>query len=222
MNSLSEDHVTLKLRGSAGQSLGAFAVKGLTLKVFGDANDYVGKGLSGGKIIVQPRNSFNQPSHENVIIGNVTLYGATSGTLYASGQAGDRFCVRNSGALAVVEGCGANGCEYMTGGEAMILGNIGDNFGAGMTGGSAFIYSDQKNILERMNKETIQAYQIKDDNWKKYIFNLLNDFVKQTKSKRAAYIVENFDQEINKFIHIVPDEVINKLSFPVIEQHKIA
>ena len=222
MNSLSEDHVTLKLRGSAGQSLGAFAVKGLTLKVFGDANDYVGKGLSGGKIIVQPRNSFNQPSHENVIIGNVTLYGATSGTLYASGQAGDRFCVRNSGALAVVEGCGANGCEYMTGGEAMILGNIGDNFGAGMTGGSAFIYSDQKNILERMNKETIQAYQIKDDNWKKYIFNLLNDFVKQTKSKRAEYIVENFEQEINKFIHVVPDEVINKLSFPVIEQHKIA
>ena len=222
MNSLSEDHVTLKLRGSAGQSLGAFAVKGLTLKVFGDANDYVGKGLSGGKIIVQPRNSFNQPSHENVIIGNVTLYGATSGTLYASGQAGDRFCVRNSGALAVVEGCGANGCEYMTGGEAMILGNIGDNFGAGMTSRSAFIYSEQKNILERMNKETIQAYQIKDDNWKKYIFNLLNDFVKQTKSKRAEYIVENFDQEINKFIHIVPDEVINKLSFPVIEQHKIA
>ena len=222
MNSLSEDHVTLKLRGSGGNSLGAFAVKGLTLKVFGDANDYVGKGLSGGKIIVQPRNSFNQPSHENVIIGNVTLYGATAGTLYAAGQAGDRFCVRNSGALAIVEGCGANGCEYMTGGEAVILGNIGDNFGAGMTGGSAFIYSDQDNILERMNKETIQAYQIKDDNWKSYMFNLLNDFVKQTKSKRAQYIIENFDQEITKFIHVVPDEVINKLSFPVVEQHKIA
>ena len=141
MNSLSEDHVTLKLRGSAGQSLGAFAVKGLTLKVFGDANDYVGKGLSGGKIIVQPRNSFTQPSHENVIIGNVTLYGATDGRLYASGQAGDRFCVRNSGALAIVEGCGANGCEYMTGGSAIILGDVGDNFGAGMTGGSAFILS---------------------------------------------------------------------------------
>ena len=129
MNSLSEDHVTLKLRGSGGNSLGAFAVKGLTLRVFGDSNDYVGKGLSGGKIIVQPRNSFNQPSHENVIIGNVTLYGATAGTLFASGQAGDRFCVRNSGALAIVEGCGANGCEYMTGGEVVILGNIGDNFG---------------------------------------------------------------------------------------------
>ena len=222
MNSLSEDHVTLKLRGSGGNSLGAFAVKGLTLRVFGDSNDYVGKGLSGGKIIVQPRNSFNQPSHENVIIGNVTLYGATAGTLFASGQAGDRFCVRNSGALAIVEGCGANGCEYMTGGEVVILGNIGDNFGAGMTGGSAFIYSDQKNLTEMMNKETIQAYQILDENWKKYLFKLLTSFCKETKSKRASYIIENFDQEISKFIHVVPNEVVDKLNYPVIEQHKIA
>ena len=222
MNSLSEDHVTLKLRGSGGNSLGAFAVQGLTLRVFGDSNDYVGKGLSGGKIIVQPRNSFNQPSHENVIIGNVTLYGATAGTLFASGQAGDRFCVRNSGALAIVEGCGANGCEYMTGGEVVILGNIGDNFGAGMTGGSAFIYSDQKNLTEMMNKETIQAYQILDENWKKYLFKLLNSFSKETKSKRASYIIENFDQEISKFIHVVPNEVVDKLNYPVIEQHKIA
>ena len=222
MNSLSEDHVTLKLRGSAGQSLGAFAVKGLTLKVFGDANDYVGKGLSGGKIIVQPRNSFSQPSHENVIIGNVTLYGATAGSLFASGQAGDRFCVRNSGALAVVEGCGANGCEYMTGGEAIILGHIGDNFGAGMTGGSAFIYSDQQNLLERMNNETINAYLIRDEVWKNYLLSLLREFVKETKSKRANYIVENFEQEILKFIHIVPNEVVNKLRHPVIEQNKIA
>ena len=222
MNSLSEDHVTLKLRGSGGNSLGAFAVKGLTLRVFGDSNDYVGKGLSGGKIIVQPRNSFNQPSHENVIIGNVTLYGATAGTLFASGQAGDRFCVRNSGALAIVEGCGANGCEYMTGGEVVILGNIGDNFGAGMTGGSAFIYSDQKNLSEMMNKETIQSYQILDENWKKYLFKLLTNFSKETKSKRASYIIENFEQEISKFIHVVPNEVVDKLNYPVIEQHKIA
>ena len=222
MNSLSEDHVTLKLRGSGGNSLGAFAVKGLTLRVFGDSNDYVGKGLSGGKIIVQPRNSFNQPSHENVIIGNVTLYGATAGTLFASGQAGDRFCVRNSGALAIVEGCGANGCEYMTGGEVVILGNIGDNFGAGMTGGSAFIYSDQKNLSEMMNKETIQSYQILDENWKKYLFKLLTNFSKETKSKRASFIIENFEQEISKFIHVVPNEVVDKLNYPVIEQHKIA
>jgi glutamate synthase (NADPH/NADH) large chain len=222
MNILSDDHVTLKLRGSAGQSLGAFAVKGLTLRVFGDANDYVGKGLSGGKIIVQPRSSFSQPSHENVIIGNVTLYGATAGTLYAAGQAGDRFCVRNSGALAVVEGCGANGCEYMTGGSAIILGNIGDNFGAGMTGGSAFIYSNQKNLPEMLNKENVDTYQVVDNNWKDFLFKILLDFNKQTKSKRAAFIIENFNQEISNFVHVVPDEVVDKLSFPVTAEHKIA
>ena len=222
MNILSDDHVTLKLRGSAGQSLGAFAVKGLTLRVFGDANDYVGKGLSGGKIIVQPRSSFSQPSHENVIIGNVTLYGATAGTLYAAGQAGDRFCVRNSGALAVVEGCGANGCEYMTGGSAIILGNIGDNFGAGMTGGSAFIYSNQKNLPEMLNKENVDTYQVVDNNWKDFLFKVLVDFNKQTKSKRGAFIIENFNQEISNFVHVVPDEVVDKLSFPVTSEHKIA
>ena len=146
MNTLSEDHVTLKLRGSAGQSLGAFAVKGLTLKVFGDANDYVGKALE--ENYCSPRNSFTQPSHENVIIGNVTLYGATDGRLYASGQAGDRFCVKIL-ALAIVEGCGANGCG-MTGGSAIILGDVGDNFGAGMTGGSA-LSIEQKNISDLMN-----------------------------------------------------------------------
>ena len=150
------------------------------------------------------------------------MYGATAGTLYAAGQAGDRFCVRNSGALAVVEGCGANGCEYMTGGSAIILGSIGDNFGAGMTGGSAFIYSEQTNLLEMMNKENIDTYQVMDENWKNYLFKTLVDFNKQTKSKRATFIIENFDQEISKFVHVVPDEVIDKLSFPVQENHKIA
>lgn len=222
MNTLSPNHVTLKLRGSAGQSLGAFSVKGLTLKVFGDANDYVGKGLSGGTIIVQPRNSFTQPSHENVIIGNVTLYGATNGKLFASGQAGDRFCVRNSGALAIVEGCGANGCEYMTGGTAIILGDIGDNFGAGMTGGSAFIYSSQKNFNQMLNLDTISTYSVSDPNWKNYLYELLDEFFKETKSKRAGYIIENFENEVNKFIHIVPNEVIDKLQFPIFEKSKIA
>ena len=222
MNALSEDHVTLKLRGSGGNSLGAFAVKGLTLKVFGDSNDYVGKGLSGGKIIVQPRNSFTQPSHDNVIIGNVTLYGATSGVLYASGQAGDRFCVRNSGALAIAEGCGANGCEYMTGGTVVILGNIGDNFGAGMTGGSAFIYSEQKNLSEMLNKETIGLYNIENNKWKEHLLNLLINFYNETKSKRAEFIIENYEFEIKKFAHVVPDEVIDKLKFPVSNKPKIA
>ena len=222
MSYLSDDHVTLKLRGSGGNSLGAFAVKGLTIKVFGDSNDYVGKGLSGGKIIVQPRNSFTQPSHENVIIGNVTLYGATDGRLYASGQAGDRFCVRNSGALAIVEGCGANGCEYMTGGSAIILGDVGDNFGAGMTGGSAFIYSEQKNISDLMNMETIGLYEIDNKDWKNHLLDLLKDFYKETKSKRAEFIIENYDSEIKKFAHVVPDEVIDKLEFPVTKKSKIA
>ena len=113
--------------------------------------------------------------------------------------------------LAVVEGCGANGCEYMTGGSAIILGSIGDNFGAGMTGGSAFIYSEQPNLLDMMNKENIDTYQVLDENWKNYLFKILVDFNKQTKSKRASFIIENFDQEISKFVHVVPDEVIDKL-----------
>ncbi|MEO1250467.1 MAG: glutamate synthase-related protein, partial [Pseudomonadota bacterium] len=128
---LAPGHVTVRLRGSAGQSLGAFAVKGLKLEVFGDANDYVGKGLSGGQIVVRPLTSSPLVSNHNTIIGNTVLYGATSGQLFAAGQAGERFCVRNSGAEVVVEGCGSNGCEYMTGGTAVILGPVGDNFAAG-------------------------------------------------------------------------------------------
>src|SRR5437764_4807372 len=140
MTGLQPGHLTVRLRGSAGQSLGAFAVQGLKLEVFGDANDYVGKGLSGGTIVVRPMTSSPLVANENTIIGNTVLYGATSGKLFAAGQAGERFAVRNSGAQVVIEGCGSNGCEYMTGGNAVILGPTGDNFGAGMTGGMAFIH----------------------------------------------------------------------------------
>ncbi|MEL6211671.1 MAG: glutamate synthase large subunit, partial [Pseudomonadota bacterium] len=139
-NGLQEGHLTVRLTGSAGQSLGAFAAPGLKLEVFGDANDYVGKGLSGGFITVRPARTSTLVAHENTIIGNTVLYGATAGKLFAAGRAGERFCVRNSGAEVVVEGCGSNGCEYMTGGVAVILGEVGDNFGAGMTGGMAFVY----------------------------------------------------------------------------------
>ena len=222
MHKLSEGHVSLKLRGSAGNSLGAFAVQGLKINVFGDANDYVGKGLSGGTIIVQPRNSFNKPSHENVIIGNVTLYGATSGKLYAAGQAGDRFCVRNSGAHAIVEGCGYNGCEYMTGGSATIIGNVGDNFGAGMTGGYAFIYSKQKNLFNLINKESISLYQITETEWQNVLLDNLKNFHKETGSKKAEFIIQNFKTEVLNFIHIVPDEVVNKLKYPIKNNLKIA
>ncbi|MFQ5785788.1 MAG: glutamate synthase large subunit, partial [Alphaproteobacteria bacterium] len=140
MTGLEPGRITVHLRGSAGQSLGAFAVQGLKLEVFGDANDYVGKGLSGGTIVVRPTVSSPLVGHQNTIIGNTVLYGATAGKLFAAGQAGERFAVRNSGALAVVEGCGSNGCEYMTGGGAVVLGAVGDNFAAGMTGGMAFVY----------------------------------------------------------------------------------
>ena len=143
MYTLEDNHLSIRLKGTAGQSLGAFAVKGITLEVFGDANDYVGKGLSGGTIIVRPETSSKIIAKDNVIIGNVCLYGATRGKLYASGIAGERFCVRNSGAEAVVEGCGDNGCEYMTGGAAVILGQVGNNFAAGMTGGMAFVYDKE-------------------------------------------------------------------------------
>jgi glutamate synthase (NADPH/NADH) large chain len=145
-NKLSDDTINIKLTGSAGQSLGAFLTKGIKLTVEGDCNDYVGKGLSGGTITVYPSQKNKLISSENTIIGNTVLYGATTGKLFASGQAGERFAVRNSGSLSVVEGCGAHGCEYMTGGTAIILGAVGDNFGAGMTGGMAFVYDIKRRI----------------------------------------------------------------------------
>ena len=141
---LETDTININLKGSAGQSLGAFLSRGIKIKVQGDCNDYVGKGLSGGSIIVVPAGNSKLVSYENTIIGNTVLYGATSGKLFASGQAGERFAVRNSGSTAIVEGCGAHGCEYMTGGTAIILGQIGDNFGAGMTGGMGFVYDEKK------------------------------------------------------------------------------
>ena len=152
-NKLEDGNLTIKLNGSAGQSLGAFLAKGIKLIVNGDSNDYVGKGLSGGEIIIKKSSKSSLMSNENIIIGNTVLYGATSGKLYASGQAGERFAVRNSGSLAIVEGCGAHGCEYMTGGVAIILGNVGDNFGAGMTGGMAFVYDLDKNFKDLVNPD---------------------------------------------------------------------
>ena len=162
-NELNDETIKIKLNGSAGQSLGAFLTKGIKLIVEGDCNDYVGKGLSGGTIVVYPSSKNQLVSSKNIIIGNTVLYGATSGKLFASGQAGERFAVRNSGSLSVVEGCGAHGCEYMTGGTAIILGEVGDNFGAGMTGGMAFIY-DEKNTFENYaNPSSIIWQKIETD-----------------------------------------------------------
>ncbi|MEM7173577.1 MAG: glutamate synthase large subunit, partial [Pseudomonadota bacterium] len=155
MFGLEPGHLTIRLRGSAGQSLGAFAVQGVKLEVFGDANDYVAKGLSGGEVVVRPMTSSKLVSNENTIIGNTVLYGATAGRLFAAGQAGERFCVRNSGALAVVEGCGSNGCEYMTGGTAVVLGPVGANFAAGMSGGMAFVYDPDNTLPRDINADSV-------------------------------------------------------------------
>ena len=148
-NELNDETIKIKLNGSAGQSLGAFLTKGIKLIVEGDCNDYVGKGLSGGTIVVYPSSKNQLVSSKNIIIGNTVIYGATSGKLFYSGQAGERFAVINSGSLSVVEGCGAHGCEYMTGGTAIILGEVGDNFGAGMTGGMA-LFTTKKILLKIM------------------------------------------------------------------------
>ena len=214
-NKLDDDTINIHLKGSAGQSLGAFLTKGISLTVEGDCNDYVGKGLSGGKIIVKPSSKSNLVSDQNTIIGNTVLYGATSGTLYASGQAGERFAVRNSGSFAIVEGCGAHGCEYMTGGTAIILGSVGDNFGAGMTGGMAFIY-DKKNEFENFaNPASIIWQQVETDFWKTFLRKNTKDFLLKTNSQKAKEIIDNFDEELRYFKQVCPIEMLDKLDNPI-------
>ena len=184
-NSLQPDHLTVKLSGSAGQSLGAFAAPGLKLEVSGDANDYVGKGLSGGMIVVRPPMASPLVPHENTIIGNTVLYGATAGYLFAAGRAGERFAVRNSGAKVVIEGCGSNGCEYMTGGVAVILGRIGANFGAGMTGGMAYLYDPEGLASSLMNMETLVTVPVTVAHWENELKRLIERHVDETASPRG-------------------------------------
>ena len=214
-NKLNTDTIEIKLRGSAGQSLGAFLTKGIKLVVEGDSNDYVGKGLSGGTIVVYPSKKSKLISNENTIIGNTVLYGATSGKLYASGQAGERFAVRNSGSQAVVEGCGAHGCEYMTGGTAVILGQVGDNFGAGMTGGMAFVYDYKNNFEDFVNPSSIIWQLVETDYWKGFLKDNLKEFFTETSSLVAKKILENFDEEIKKFKQVCPVEMLDKLDNPI-------
>jgi glutamate synthase (NADPH/NADH) large chain len=215
---INDDQITLNLSGSAGQSLGAFAVKGLTIKVEGDANDYVGKSLSGGKIVLRPdRNSKIKPK-DNTILGNTCMYGATSGYLYASGHAGERFAVRNSGATTVVEGCGSNGCEYMTGGNVIILGQTGDNFGAGMTGGMAYIYDIDKKFKYRVNEETLIYQGIQSNYWENVLKNFITDHYNETGSLHAKKIIDNWESELSNFIQICPKEIVYSLKEPLIEK----
>ena len=214
-NSLQADHLTVKLSGSCGQSLGAFAVRGLKIEVQGDANDYVGKGLSGGTITVRPSMTSPLKAEDNTIIGNTVLYGATDGYLYASGRAGERFAVRNSGAKVVVEGCGSNGCEYMTGGVAVILGRIGANFGAGMTGGMAYIYDPDGQAEEAMNRETILTCSLGHPHWEAQLKDLITAHVAETGSRHGAQILSNWTQERHNFLQVCPIEMVNRLAHPL-------
>jgi glutamate synthase (NADPH/NADH) large chain len=208
MTGLAPDHITIRLRGSAGQSLGAFAVQGMKLEVFGDANDYVGKGLSGGTIVVRPPATSPIDAHSNVIIGNTVLYGATAGKLFASGTAGERFAVRNSGAHAVVEGCGSNGCEYMTGGAVAILGPVGDNFAAGMTGGSAFVYDPENVFANVINEDSVVWQRIEVDYWERQLRRLVEEHQRLTSSKFAEGLLRDWDRELPRFWQIVPKDLI--------------
>ncbi|EMD81847.1 glutamate synthase large subunit [Pacificimonas flava] len=215
MGGLKPGHVHVRLRGSAGQSLGAFAVQGVTLEVLGDANDYVGKGLSGAEIIVRPLVSSTLKTNENVIIGNTVLYGATSGTLYAAGRAGERFAVRNSGATVVVEGCGANGCEYMTGGLAVILGPVGDNFGAGMTGGMAFVYDEGREFDARVNSESLVWQPVRSAHWEGVLRSTVEDYAARTESTWARSLLDDWDEKRAHFVQVVPKETLPLLSVPL-------
>jgi glutamate synthase (NADPH/NADH) large chain len=212
---LKENFLTLNFKGSAGQSFGAFSSKGLKLILKGDANDYVGKGLSGATIAIKLSDESNLVSNENTIIGNTVLYGATSGKLFAAGQAGDRFAVRNSGAITVIEGCDSNGCEYMTGGTVVILGDVGDNFAAGMTGGMAFIYDKTNDFEKKVNPDSVIWQNVETEYWINYLKKLVLEHSNETNSKISKNIISNFDQEIKNFVQVCPKEMISKLENPI-------
>jgi glutamate synthase (ferredoxin) len=199
---------TLKInfKGSAGQSFGAFATNGLTLNVIGNTNDYLGKGLSGAKISVRVPDESTIIPEKNIIIGNVALYGATSGEVYINGKAGERFCVRNSGAKAVVEGIGDHGCEYMTGGVAVILGDVGRNFGAGMSGGLAYIYDPDKKFSKKCNKEGLNLDPVTIEKDINDLRQLIENHYNATLSPLAQHILEKWESSLNHFVRVFPEE----------------
>ncbi|MFA5092476.1 MAG: glutamate synthase large subunit [Candidatus Omnitrophota bacterium] len=202
---LLEDALTVKFKGIAGQSFGAFLAKGITFELEGLANDYIGKGISGGKIIIYPNREINYNADENIIVGNTSFYGAISGEAYISGVAGERFCVRNSGLYAVVEGVGDHGCEYMTGGRVIILGKTGRNFAAGMSGGIAYVYDEDATFKERCNLDMVELERVKEDE-RDTLYHLLSNHFKYTKSVKAKKILANLASELKKFVRVMPTE----------------
>ena len=212
--SLEEDTYTVKCTGAGGQSFGAFVPKGLTLELVGDSNDYFGKGLSGGKLVVYPPTGVTYKEDENIIIGNVALYGATSGKAFINGVAGERFCVRNSGAIAVVEGCGDHGCEYMTGGRVVVLGRTGKNFAAGMSGGIAYVLDEDTTLYKKVNKQLVSIEAVTDKYNVLELKNIIMEHVAYTNSKRGKDVLDHFEEYLPKFKKIIPHDykkMMNKM-----------
>jgi glutamate synthase (ferredoxin) len=212
-NGLADDTIHLKFNGSAGQSLGAFMPRGMTIELEGDANDYTGKGLSGGRIIVYPPKASTFVADENIIIGNVALYGATAGEIFVRGMAGERFGVRNSGVSAVVEAIGDHGCEYMTGGKVIILGKTGRNFAAGMSGGIAYVLDEAGDFASRVNKQMVDLDKLSDANEIEELWKLIQRHQTYTKSERAAKILGNWDGMVNRFVKVIPKDYKRVLQF---------
>ena len=217
---LPEDTFTVKCTGAGGQSFGAFIPKGLTLELVGDSNDYFGKGLSGGKLIVYPPKGVNFKEDENIIIGNVALYGATSGEAYINGVAGERFCVRNSGARTVVEGTGDHGCEYMTGGCAVVLGKVGKNFAAGMSGGIAYVLDEDRDLYMKVNKAMVTLEEVTNKYDVQELKDMIQEHVAYTNSERGKQILDNFEQYLPKFKKIIPNDYKKMLSMIVQMEEK--
>ena len=203
---LEDDSFVIKCKGAGGQSFGAFIPKGLTLELVGDSNDYFGKGLSGGKLVVCPPNGTRFKSDENIIIGNVAFYGATSGKAFVGGVAGERFCVRNSGARAVVEGVGDHGCEYMTGGCVVVLGKVGKNFAAGMSGGIAYVLDMDSTLYTRVNKAMVKIRRVTDKYDVQELKSMIQEHVAYTNSEVGKRILDHFEEYLPKFKKIIPED----------------
>jgi glutamate synthase (NADPH/NADH) large chain len=203
---LPDDTIQLTFQGSAGQSFGAFLPRGITLTLEGDANDYVGKGLSGGRLVVYPPRGSTFVPEQNMIVGNVALYGATAGEAFFHGAAGERFAVRNSGAAAVVESLGDHGCEYMTGGRVVVLGATGRNFAAGMSGGIAYVLDDDRDLSKRCNKEMVQLHRLDEPEEIDLVKSLVFRHAQLTGSTRASKILVDWDYFVPRFVRVVPND----------------
>ena len=208
-NGLNKTPITLNLIGTAGQSLGAWNAGGLNIILTGDSNDYVGKGMAGGKIVLKTSTILKNSAKDMIIMGNTCLYGATGGKLFAEGIAGERFAVRNSGCITVIEGSGNHTCEYMTGGSVVVLGQTGNNFGAGMTGGLAFVYNEDGLFKNKIHSQSVEIKSLNDkklSNHQNYLLKLVKEHYKETNSLKSKIILDNFNKLINKFFIVKPKD----------------